>query len=165
MNVFIIGAGASASLSPCVPVMNNFFRLAANRIAVDKKEYWFPFAFTDRARLFPKNEELERVADEVFVLNSEIQNLEKNKTPVPPQLNDHLEELIQNYKGGFLADHQRITSNLEILFDKFLEHASVTDDDESMISFLHLINSLFYYLNRELQQQFLESAYMYLLIF
>lgn len=46
------------------------------------------------------------------------------------------------------------------MFDKFLEHASLTDDDESMTRFLHLINCLFYDLNSELEQQFEQSAYM-----
>jgi len=162
MNVFIVGAGASASLSPRIPVMNNFFRLAAERITVEKKEYWFPFAFTDRARLFSRNVQLERLADEILVLNSEIEALENNNNPVPPQLKDHLGEFIQEYRSGFLADQHRAASNLESLFDKFLKHAALTGEDESLLRFRYLINVLFYDLIRELVPEFKESAYMYL---
>ena len=162
MNVFIVGAGASASLSPRVPVMNNFFRLAAERITVEKKEYWFPFTFTDRARLFSKNVELERLADEILLLNSEIEDMENKNNHVPRQLKDHLDEFIQEYRSGFLADQHRAASNLESLFDKFLEHATVTEDDESLLRFRYLISALFYDLSRELVFEFKESAYMYL---
>lgn len=162
MNVFIVGAGASASLSPRVPVMNNFFRLAAERIAAEKKESWFPFTFTDRARLFSRNIELERLADEILVLNSEIEALENKNNTVPPQLKEHLGESIKEYRSGFLADQERTASNLEFLFDKFLEHATVTEDDESLLRFRYLINALFYDLSRELADEFKESAYIYL---
>ncbi|MCB4757481.1 MAG: hypothetical protein LHV69_10715 [Elusimicrobia bacterium] len=159
--LFIIGAGASASIDPeKVPVMETFFQLAAERIEVHKPEYWLPFAITDHTRLFSPNIELEQLADEILILNEIRQRLEWEKKEIPKEITENLRENVTRYRTCFLADKNRTSANLEEVFQKFLEHSSKSGFNESYSRFQYLVNILFQDLNIELKTKFLSSTYV-----
>ena len=160
MLVFIIGAGASASLSSTqVPVMATFFRVAAERITPERKEYWLPFVLTDHAGLFDQNERLGKLAKEIVETNARIETYNGSGRVPPETLSQILSAKVKIYRALFLKDNKRTQANLEMVFDKFLKHAADTGNDGPYKRFQHLINILFSDLDKVLKPQNSVTAY------
>jgi len=141
MLTFIMGAGASASISSKVPVMVNFFKLAAERITYDNKHYWLPFILADMSRLFTKDTNLERLADELVGFNSLAEKFINDKKEIPMELQEFLRDDLSRYKEDLLKWLDNNDANLETVYDEFLSHAMKTGDNDAFLRFRYIINT------------------------
>lgn len=156
--LYIIGAGVSASISSdTVPTMNNFFEKAIKMLDADNKVFLITFAFAEEARAFSPNPDVENLGIKLGVINRLHEKIDHRKKDHRESdiVEEELNEYIVNYKKAFMADKLRMHANLEDVFSKLeseKERKDAADLTYERLQFV--INSLFYRLDRDLNDKF-----------
>lgn len=161
--LYIIGAGVSASISSdTVPTMNNFFEKAIKMLDADNKVFLITFAFAEEARAFSPNPDVENLGIKLGVINRLHEKIDHRKKDHRESdiVEEELNEYIVNYKKAFMADKLRMHANLEDVFSKLeseKERKDAADQTYERLQFV--INSLFYRLDRDLNDKFKDAIH------
>lgn len=151
--------------------MANFFEKAIDLLDESNKSFLLAFAFTEEARAFPQNFEVENLGIKMGAierLNEQFVNPRNNPEMTEQQsslLNKELIEIINNYKAAFKSDSKRRMANLEDVFSKveaYMEKKGKnTAADQTHARLQYMINGLFYHLDldKDLQKSFSNAAH------
>ncbi len=123
--VFIIGAGASRSISPDIPVMRDFFEkcLPYLKDAKNHPAIWLAFAILEETRCFSApNERLENAAAYIMTLHWHLQKIEELKIshsqPEYQKTEKDWLDWIKFYHEMCQRDDSRTHANLENVFTR-----------------------------------------------
>lgn len=159
--VYLLGAGASASINEKVPVMANFFEKTVEMLDKDNRSWW-AFAALEEARALPHNPTIENLGIKMGVLG----RLLLGRLLEEPNVNiiqKKFTELIDDYKNAFRHDTRRKSANLEYVLS-MLESESYKEKnpdacEDAYARLQFLLAALFNRLDKELKSDFEKSAH------
>jgi len=172
--LYILGAGASASIDQSVPVMANFFEKAIEMLDESNNLFCVAFAVAEEARAFPSNPNIENSGIRIGELGRLLERIKRGKLPISqPLLGDlekRLKDYIHVYKENFKSDKNRMSANLE---DVLLRLESYNDINPAAANayanaydrFQFVIGSLFGRLDKDLSGKFSKAAHHDLITF
>ncbi|MBI5359360.1 MAG: hypothetical protein HZA48_02125 [Planctomycetes bacterium] len=140
--MFVLGAGASRSITEKSPLMNDFFGKAIEYYIINEEWKQYPQILlalieVEKNRLFPSNVIIEAIADKIC------QRYDGN-VKEDSELND----LIQQYCKVFIEDATRYGANLENIFSM----ADNLEDRSAFNRMLYAINAVFSKLHQDISE-------------
>jgi hypothetical protein len=152
--VFIIGAGASAAISPDkIPCMGDYFGKWLSQMET-RKGYWLPLACLEEARVFPRNPEAEKWATRLRTISWEIDAFKK-RTLSTTELEETQRSYLESYIHAFKQDGGRTQANLENILTS-LEQMRGDDAEDARERLIMSVHTFFHTLDQdpEIAEQF-----------
>lgn len=165
--VFILGAGASRSISPNIPVMADFFEKCLPYLQDPKAHpvVWLAFAILEQCRCFPApHRQLENAAAYAIAMHWHLLELDEARvakdSPEYKRTEHSWLEWIQLYQRLCEKEESRIHANLEVVFaeaERKLFESRKTGDVLDGGAYIRLVFAV-QYLFSHLLQRFPDSA-------
>ncbi|MEE8076760.1 MAG: hypothetical protein V3T60_14185 [Candidatus Binatia bacterium] len=147
--VFIVGAGASATICPDrIPCMSDYFAKWVKQTEASRQtQYWLPLASVEEARVFPPNPDAEMWATRVRTIGWEIDSF-KEKSLSTTALEETQQNYLESYIEVFKNDDGRMTANLERILST-IETMEGFDVDDARSRLIMSINTFFNDLDKD----------------